>query len=199
MYSAFEQLWASMSSYGCLDPEIIRRWVLWALRKSYKLIYGFSTALKQYQFVWLSGPGNKSKMVLWATRHPLNFIRILNSFEAVWLDMVFWARKQIEDGCCELSASPPKFYVIWTPLKQYGYICFLGPEISRTRLLWDIKHSTNLYGFWTGLKQCEFIWFSGRRNKSKMGPVSYHTPYKVVRLVNSFETIWIHMLFWARK
>ena len=107
------------------------------------------------------GPGINRRWVLWATRHISNFMRLSNSFEAIWIYMVVWARKQIEDGRCELSASPINSYVVWTPLTQYEFMCLLGAEIYQTRVLWAIRHSINLYCFWAGLKQCEFIWVFG--------------------------------------
>ena len=58
-------------------------------------------------------------------------------------------------------STPSKFVCLLNTFETIRIHMFLGPDIIRTRVLWDIKHITNLYGFWTGLKQCEFIWVFG--------------------------------------
>ena len=193
--SGSESIWI----YTFLPPEINQRWVLPAITHPIN-VYGVGAVLKQNEFAWLSGLGSQPKMSVVSCPTPYRCIRLLDSFEQVWIHMVVWAREYIEDGSC---------------------------EISEILMHW--------HGFCTDLEQYQFIWLSGPGNKSKMGPVSYQTsfklytpfeplwsnmnwygflgpetnrrwalwaiskPYQFLRRLNSFDTVWIHVFVGARK
>ena len=186
-----------MKLYVFLGPEIHRRWVLWATRNPYEFILFWSAS----EAVWLCivpGPGDKSKMGLVSYQMSL------------WLHMVFvwlWNNMTLY-GC--LGPEINRRWVLWAIRSPYELIWFLNgfetiwmytflpPEINQRWVLPAITHPTSNYGVCALLKLYEFGWLSGLGNKSMMGVVSYHTPYRCTRLLDSFEPVWTYIYFWTR-
>ena len=70
-HMVFEWFWNTMTLYGCLGPEINRRWVFWAIRNRYELI----RILSGSETIWihgLLGPEINRRWVLSAITHPIN-------------------------------------------------------------------------------------------------------------------------------
>ena len=131
-----------------------KTWVLWAIKRPTHL-YGLSAALKQYEFIWLSGRGSKSKTGPVSCQTPYNFIY------AVWTalkryELILFSGPGNKSKIRVVS-SQTLYKSIWlsngcgtTWMTASG---FLGPVINRRRVLWACRHSINLHGFWTALKQ----------------------------------------------
>ena len=160
MSTALAQFWSRMNSHGCLGSEINRWWVLWAITHPI-VVFGFWTTLSEYEFIWLSGLGNNTKMGPVSYQTPF---KLYTPFEQLWSSMTWYGFLGPETNrrwVVWAISTPSKFVCLLNTFETIRIHMFLGPDIIRTRVLWDIKHITNLYGFWTGLKQCEFIWVFG--------------------------------------
>ena len=94
-------------------------------------------------------------------------------------------------------------WVLWATRNPYEFILFLsgsdtiwlyivsGPgDKSKIRL---VSYQMALWvqnGFWTALKQYNFVWLSGPGDKSKIGLVSYH---KSLWTQMAFKRLWNNM------
>ena len=186
-----------MDVYGSLGAEINRWWILWASRHPINL-QGAWTALKQHEFIYFFGPGHKSKMgpvsyqmfsmnsygLRTALAH-YDFVRFSGPGDNSKIGLVSYGTP------CESMWFLSGFETMWIH-------SLLGPEINRRWVLSAITHPINVYRICAVLKQYEFGWLSGLGNKSMMGVVSYHTPYRCTRLLGSFEPVWTYLYFWTR-
>ena len=185
---AFERVWNNANSYGFSG----RRNESKMGPVSYHTPYKFVRLVSGSETAWIhisSGPENKSKMGVVSYQTLYKFTRLLSGFETMWLDMFVWARRLIEDGCCELSDTSSSYMTIerlWNNMKSYG---FSGPgDKSKMGL---VSYQTFYISIWL-FDGSETVWLCmfclGPEIKSKVGPVSYHT--RVFISSKTYRKVW---------
>ena len=92
------------------------------------------------------------------------------------------------------TSTPSKFVCLLNTFEKIRIHMFLGPDIILTLWSCEISNTLQIYtAFERVWNNVNSYGFSGRRNESKTGPVSYRTPCKFARLVSGSETVWIHL------